>query len=79
MIVDATPESGDECDLLGGIFFGFGQGGEDGAEGAACWCAASGARWDGLGAGVEDRILAGGHALIPALRLRVGVKEQQRA
>lgn len=35
MVVDAATESGDECDLVGCVLFGFGQGAEDGAVGPA--------------------------------------------
>lgn len=79
MIVDATAKRGDECDLLGGVLFGFREDAEDGAGGAACRRAVRVVGRGGLDAGVEDRVLRGGHALIPALWLRVGVKEQQRA
>ncbi len=56
----------------------FCQGAEDSAGGSGGGRAVQIVRRDGL-AGVEDRVLAGGHALVPALWLRVGVKEQQRA
>ena len=76
MIVDAAAKRGGECDLLVSVLFGFREGAEDGAGGAACRCVVGRGRLD---AGVKDRVLVGGHALIPTLWLRVGVKEQQRA
>src|SRR5580704_1527019 len=76
MVIDATAKCGDECDLCGCMLFSFDQGAEDGAGGSSGGRAVLMARRDRW-AGVEDRVLAGGHALVPTLWLRVGVKEQQ--
>ena len=78
MVIDATAKRGDECDLLGCVLFSFCQGAEDGAGRAGGGPGFLMVRREGL-AGVEDRVLGGGHALVPARWLRVGVKEQQRA
>ena len=79
MVVDAAAKCGDECGLLGGVLLGFCEAAEDGAVRGGCGCVVRMAGRQGLVAGVENRVLCGGHALIPALWLRVGIKEQQRA
>jgi hypothetical protein len=61
------------------MLFSFGKRAEDPAERATQRSVRIPHRLSKLIAGVKNSVLSGSHTLIPALRLRIRIKEQQRA
>jgi len=77
VVVDGTAKGGDECDLLGACSSASARVLKRCSRGRLWACRLDDQKGE-AGCGVEDSVLCGGHALIPTLWLRVGVKEQQR-